>query len=495
MSWKKQLREAYKKELPEHGPQRLLEKAGLEPSKKAKTYHDFRRPLKVGIAVAATVLLVAPIAVFLASGFTTKNSFSAKNIRFDAATRVSLQKQQAVALNQIEYTDHDYEEVPISTEFSASVNAFASSFHQSFATQDSFLYSPLGLYLNLDLLSLGASGPVEADFQAYLGTKSLRDQNVVKAIEGNFFTGNSGAAHIYQGAFLEKNQPLQAGYVDALTSRRCEAFSLDLAKGDSTIGDWSEQHIGMRLSAEDLGYQDLTIAYWFTLLDFKGRWDVAYDSAKTSKRPFYGSETKQLDFMTHAVWIGTYGKQTKINPYRGIYDYGDYVSAYDSYRYGYSIQYLVPKKVEDDIFVLTKGKNIFEEDQTKALPTKEGEEGAITNLVYYLPKFEESTKLDLTDSVKKMGLSSPYSNFQHSLDRAFVLDDDGGVVKYTKQVNHIRFDEDGTTAKSITWSMGMAGAAAPIGASATYVVDLNQPFLYVIRDPHGLPLFCGAYRG
>ena len=494
MNWKKSLREEYKKELPEEKPNRLLEKAGIEHREDPKVYHNPRPVLKAAVAIALAVVVLAPAGVFLAAGLSTKTSFQAKRLRFDAATQASIQQQKAKALNHITYTDHDYQTVAVAPEFVASVNAFSNTFHQAFATPESYLYSPLGVYLNLDLLSLGASGPVKTDFNVWLGSSSLRDQNVVKTIEGNFFTGDSGSAHIYQGAFLEEKVPLVDGYVDRLTARRAEAYSLDLKNNLDVISDWSNQLIGMPLSAQQLGYEDLTVGYWLSLLEFKGRWNVSFNEASTKKKTFHGQTDEEIDFMTHTIYIGRHN-QVAPSEHSGIYDYGNYVSAYDYYRYGYSIQYLVPKKVEDDIFVLTQGKNIFEEDMTKRMSDDGTDENAITYIQYHVPKFSQNTYYDLTPAIKKTGLTSPYSDYGNALAGAMDLGVNGGIVSYTKQANKISFDEDGTIAKSLTWSMGMAGAAAPAGESSTYVVDLNQPFIYVIRDPQGIPLFCGAFAG
>jgi serine protease inhibitor len=63
-------------------------------------------------------------------------------------------------------------------------------------------------------------------------------------------------------------------------------------------------------------------------------------------------------------------------------------------------------------------------------------------------------------------------------------------LEETYQKNEISMDEDGTTAKSVTFSLG-GGAAAPVEEDNTYVVDLDSPFLFYIKDASGIPLFMG----
>ena len=55
----------------------------------------------------------------------------------------------------------------------------------------------------------------------------------------------------------------------------------------------------------------------------------------------------------------------------------------------------------------------------------------------------------------------------------------------------IEFDEQGTVAQTIQIHAGGAGAAAPYNGDGLHVV-LNQPFVYVIHDPNGLPLYIGS---
>jgi serine protease inhibitor len=62
-------------------------------------------------------------------------------------------------------------------------------------------------------------------------------------------------------------------------------------------------------------------------------------------------------------------------------------------------------------------------------------------------------------------------------------------IQKTKQKTTVSFDEDGTIVKTVTFSFGAAGTSTAPGGSQ---VDLNQPFVYCIKDRSGLPLVLGA---
>ena len=52
----------------------------------------------------------------------------------------------------------------------------------------------------------------------------------------------------------------------------------------------------------------------------------------------------------------------------------------------------------------------------------------------------------------------------------------------------ISFNEDGTTIKSVSFGGFGASSAAPM---TTLTVRLDRPFVYVIYDPSGLPIYIG----
>ena len=71
------------------------------------------------------------------------------------------------------------------------------------------------------------------------------------------------------------------------------------------------------------------------------------------------------------------------------------------------------------------------------------------------------------------------------------LDDFNIYIQKIKQKNEVEFNEDGSIVKSVTMaSFGNGGKAAPM-ENDTLDVKLNQPFIYIIRDINGTPIFVG----
>ena len=498
MSWKKKLRKAYQEEnRVEKDDGALSKHLGIATRDRPKKYHDVPKiAFRVALTTMLLVVIGGPIGIFLAMHTKVQENQVALKKQYDGARLAALREATVKALNHVEYADHDFRREPIATEAVDAVNAFAASLHAQMEEGETYLYSPLTAYLNLDLLSLGATSNVKGDLLAALGSDALRGQAIPKTIDTNFYTGEKGSSHIYQGAFFHQEATLQEGYVDKLTSRRVEAYSLDMDKDLSAIPAWANDKAGAKmLEVKDLDYHPgETLAYWLSLLDFEGKWSTSYNDSKTQQKTFtrLNGSTFKMPFMTHEVAF--LKSAPDLGTHHGVYDYGDYISAYDYYHNGYTIQYLTPKERGKNIFDLVHGKDIFIEDETKSLAEELDKQYTYT-VTFVVPKFNASSFLDLTPKVKAMGLSSLYEDLHNSISGAIDLTPYpyGGAVAFTKQYNTVEFSETGTVARSLAFSGGYGATMARPGQS--YVITLDEAFLYVIRDPNGLPMFVGAYNG
>ena len=110
-----------------------------------------------------------------------------------------------------------------------------------------------------------------------------------------------------------------------------------------------------------------------------------------------------------------------------------------------------------------------------------------------VPKFQASSLIDFSEILKNLGLKKAFNREAKSFNYAFTsLDKDDSVfLKYVKQKNTIKFDEDGTIAKTVSMA-GIGKATSSSIIENTFSVRLNQPFIYIIEDSNGLPLYVGS---
>ena len=183
--------------------------------------------------------------------------------------------------------------------------------------------------------------------------------------------------------------------------------------------------------------------------------------------------SKSVEYMTH-----TYFGQ--------VYRYENYDSFYDYYKNGYKIQYVVPRfdlNLQCNIYEIINGKNFLIEDENYL-----NEEVIIT---LNMPKFSSTCYYNFTELLKKIGLEKVFEKYEKPLNYLFENESEEDSI-YLKEVfskSKVLFNEDGTTIKNVSVSMGAnASSSAPL-ESITY--KLNQPFIYVIYDNNDIPIYLG----
>ena len=107
-----------------------------------------------------------------------------------------------------------------------------------------------------------------------------------------------------------------------------------------------------------------------------------------------------------------------------------------------------------------------------------------------LPKFEVSSKLDLAEGLKSLGVTSCFD--PENADFSALLDD--STPAWLDKIEHgasVSIDEEGVTAAAYT-AMMLAGSPMPPEDEIDFTLD--RPFLFVITGIDGLPLFIGTVQ-
>ena len=276
---------------------------------------------------------------------------------------------------------------------------------------------------------------------------------------------------VKNAAFFNHEFHYNQDYVKSLMRLYCEAYQIDFATEADKMVEWGNKAVYSNgfIDEKFLEMNEETQLYLFSTLYFKNAWSSKYLAENNREDDFFldGINSVKTTFMQHSFFTDAY------------YDYGTYVSFKDHYfRDNATVTYLVPKKVEDNIYDLTKEANIFEEkEENKITPT---EKYGRINIHLTTPKFVSRCDVDFRACLESLG-------FHDIFDR---MNGYTTYVKKMKQRNEVEFNEDGSIVKSITLASFGAGSAAPIKADSLDV-KLNQPFIYIIRDINGTPIFVG----
>ena len=101
--------------------------------------------------------------------------------------------------------------------------------------------------------------------------------------------------------------------------------------------------------------------------------------------------------------------------------------------------------------------------------------------------------IDLKPSLGNLGFEDAFDRSINSFDKVIK---ENPTEKYNvylqniKQRNEIEFNENGTIVRSLATASFGAGSAG-VTEMNTVEVKLNQPFIYIIKDINGSPIFVG----
>ena len=462
----------------------------LEPNS-GKFKHKIK-PYKLALIVTAAVMvsiIAVPASVVLFSSLKIKESVKTSNRRYSLNEIRIAESNTFKKLNNVAYPDGSEPLVSkISEVEKEAYNNFSNLTYHSLvdtSKKDNMSYSVAGLYSIINEMTNATSREeLKEKFNTLLGlNESSRVTFYDKVIKANSFASDESTIQLKNSAFFNNEFHYNQEFVNGLTKLYCEAYQINFESEASKMAEWVNQAVNSNGFIDDkfLEINDKTQFYLFSTLYFKNAWASKYLSENNIKDDFYLTSDKAVKatYMNHSYLSQSY------------YDYGSYISVKDYYFSSRaSVTYLVPKKLEDNIFDLTKDVNIFEEKEENIVKN-EGHGYIMVNLS--TPKFTTKADVDFQKCLDNLGFGDIYNpnidSFKNAFDDA-KLEDYNIYIQKIKQKNEVEFNEDGSIVKSITMAPFGAGTAAPM-RNDTLDVKLNQPFIYIIRDINDTPIFVG----
>ena len=104
-----------------------------------------------------------------------------------------------------------------------------------------------------------------------------------------------------------------------------------------------------------------------------------------------------------------------------------------------------------------------------------------------LPKFDITSQMDLKEGLKNLGITQVFDETAADFS-ALVPDMEKLFVSQVQHDVRVAIDEEGVTAAAYT-AMSASDAAMPPEDEVDFVLD--RPFLFVLTNEDGLPLFAG----
>uniref|UniRef100_T1GFL0 Serpin domain-containing protein n=1 Tax=Megaselia scalaris TaxID=36166 RepID=T1GFL0_MEGSC len=322
------------------------------------------------------------------------------------------------------------------------------------------IISPLSVQTSLGLAFVGATGETAQEFIKVLNLDSDNKDEVAGAFE-KILEECSSNVDIANKIYVNQNYNLKESYNEI--TKKCVQSDLAADKINKWVEEKTNNKIQNCISPDFI--DDSTQLILVNAIYFKGNWEHPFDSEFTKKARFYigKNESVNVDMMSKNTYFR----------YGDLEDLDAKVLELPYENSNLSMLIVLPNKRTGlrDVELKLKSKSIFEINE-KMVEDK---------VHVYLPKFKVAYELELTETLKKMGMTNIFSNEAEFDD---ILEGSGNL-KVSKVLHKafIEVNERGTEASAFSGT-GLCEYCLPID----FIV--NHPFIYIIWDLKNI-LFSG----
>lgn len=333
--------------------------------------------------------------------------------------------------------------------------------------EESLAFSPASLGRTMLMAYAGARGSTREAMAAAIGLADPSDATLANwaAVTSPSLDKRGVTVKQADSAWIRANFAVQQSFKDSLQrmfNAEVNTFSSS-ADGTSRLRAWIKSGTNGFLDGGAFELKDEVMLALANLIYFKGKWEKQFDKLETLPRPFY--RTPQASKMVptmhqhgHFRYVEDEGYQAIRLPYQ--------VSAYSMYV-------LSPSQASASAH--------FDGERFERLLGKMSEQDGDL----WLPRFTMKQKLKLTEPLKDLGMAIAFSE---AADLSGIAQD--LKLNQVDQEVRVQVDEEGTVAAAAT--VAVAGVTSAVSGPKPFIMDVNGPFFYVIRDDAaGVILFMG----
>lgn len=366
---------------------------------------------------------------------------------------------------------------PLDEEIAESLqNFFEESVQQllSGAGTENRACSPLNLYMALGLLTEVTDGTGRQQILELLSAEdrdALREQAsaIWEAVYCNDDTKSILANSLWLRDDLSYHSEL---LTDLAQSYYASSYQGEMGSDafNKALQNWLNEQTGQLLKdqVESITMNPETVVALASTVYFSTKWYDEFDPANTREQTFHAPDGDILcDFLREG------------HRDNGYYWSDKFSATSKSFDNGRSMYFLLPDEgVSMDELLQDENALRFIAGDLSAVHYK----AMLVSLS--LPKFDISSQLELTDELQALGVTEV---FGQNADFSPLCEGDVTLSEVRHGVR-VAIDEEGCVAGAYTVMIG-DGAAEPPDKQIDFVLD--RPFLFVIRDDNGLPLFVG----
>ncbi len=353
---------------------------------------------------------------------------------------------------------------------------------QEFLTGDSNqLYSPINAYIGLAMAAELTAGQTRQQLLNALGCQNLTDLRLQAAAlwENTYQDNGKETCTLASALWLDKSLNYKQAPMDILAQDYyASVYRQDLSsqRAAKDIEAWLNNNTGGLLKSAAQGVQlpDEAVLALYSTIYFQSKWSDEFRAANNTQDTFHGlSGDSTATFMNK--------KLCQMNYYWGE----SYGAVSLSLKNGSTMWFILPDEGKSVSQVLSEGEYL----DMITTPWSEIENVKYMKVNLSVPKFDIQTSRNLRDGLVNMGITDL---FQYgTADFSEVLEGPAFMTAANQTVR-VQIDEQGVKAAAY---IELPGAGSPMPPEEIIDFILDRPFLFVIADNSGIPLFAGTVNG
>lgn len=345
------------------------------------------------------------------------------------------------------------------------------------AGDENLVYSPVNVYMALSMLAEVTDGNSRQQIIDILGVENvdvLRDQ--VSAVWNACYRNDGTVTSVLANSlWLNQDIRFKKAVMETLADKYYAASywgEMGSADFNARLREWLNTQTGGLLEnqIENIGMKPETVLALVSTIYYQARWQCEFWE-ETTEDVFHGADGDlNCDFMHQSL--------------SRKYYWGEQFSAVaQDLQFSGSMWLILP---DEGITVAELAKD---GELLELISGEQWENCKDIMVNLSMPKFDVSSSMDLGDDLQAMGITDV---FDDTLSDFSPLTSDLENIYVSEAVHTARVmvDEEGCTATAFTVLEAAAGEAPGETDEIDFILD--RPFLFVITNESGLPLFAGV---
>lgn len=348
---------------------------------------------------------------------------------------------------------------------------------------ENVVYSPLNVYMALAMLAEITDGESREEILSLLGSDSIellrtqahaiwnanyRDDGKVTSLLGSSVWLDKGTSYNQETIDILKNYYYASSFEGEMGSASYNKV-LQSWLDDQTGGMLGKYASGEEFSAE-------TVIALATTVCFQAKWENEFKSANNTEGIFHSSVGDlECEFMNKKI-------------HTGVCYWGDKFLAVGQNlkKTGGGAMYFILPDEGVSIDELVKDAQV----QQFITSQRRYENSKGVRINFSVPKFDVASKMDLKNGLQNLGVASCFDFDTSDFSPLFENGDEMNArIEKVSHAARVEIDEKGVKAAAYVEIPG-AGNAAPPDEEIDFILD--RPFVFVIVNGDGLPLFVGV---